>query len=466
MTGSLLGGLGALAMRHSRMRSEELARNLRYERDRAQSYLDVAGVILVAIGTDGKTLLINRRGCEILGYPEEDIIGRDWFDNFLPERNRERVRRMFVRLAEGVADPAEDAEGPILTAEGTERSIAWHNTVIRDTGGRVYATLSSGQDVTERKQAEAALLESQRDLERAQAVAETGSWRLDVRRDELVWSDETHRIFGIPKGTPMTYETFLRAVHPEDREYVDRKWNAALHGEPYDVEHRIVVDGAVRWVRERAEPELDDSGNLLGGFGTAQDITERKRAEQALLEAEEHKLEFYRRTVLAATDGKLQITDHDTISAMAGEPLAVWMVERPMDTREARHGAGELAQSLGMSEARRQRLITCVGEAATNALKHAGGGRASLHRLTEALMFVMSDAGPGIEAMSLPDLALTRGYSTAGTLGMGYKVMTSFGDKVYLATDDSGTTVAVEMSLTEAEMESCADGAPDYAVSI
>jgi PAS domain S-box-containing protein len=135
------------------------------------------------------------------------------------------------------------------------------------------------------KQAKEALLESEQDLNRAQAVAHTGSWRLDVWRNQLLWSDETHRIFGIPKGTPMTYETFLSSVHPEDREYVDQKWTAALRGEPYDIEHRIMVGNEVRWVREKAELEFDSQGSLKGGFGTVQDITDKVRAEEIIKQA-------------------------------------------------------------------------------------------------------------------------------------------------------------------------------------
>ena len=140
-------------------------------------------------------------------------------------------------------------------------------------------------DITERKRSEVALRQSEDDLNRAQAVAHTGSWRLDVRRNELIWSDEAHRIFGIPRGTPLTYETFLSAVHPEDRVLVDDAWQAALRGENYDVEHRIVVGDDVKWVREKAELEFDADGKLRGGFGTAQDITERKRFEQELAAA-------------------------------------------------------------------------------------------------------------------------------------------------------------------------------------
>ncbi len=136
------------------------------------------------------------------------------------------------------------------------------------------------REITERRKAEEALRERGEDLNRAQAVAHTGSWRLDVRKNQLLWSDEVHRIFGIPKGTPMTYEAFLASVHPEDREYVDREWTAALQGEGYDIEHRIVVGDEIKWVRERAELEFDRQGMLKGGFGTVQDITRLKQAEK------------------------------------------------------------------------------------------------------------------------------------------------------------------------------------------
>jgi len=142
---------------------------------------------------------------------------------------------------------------------------------------QLVAVRASGE--LERQQAEAALRESREDLNRAQSVAHVGSWRLNVQHDVLLWSDENCRIFGVPKGTPLTYEIFLGAVHPDDREYVHEKWLAALRGEPYDIEHRIVVGDTVKWVRERSELEISADGSLTGGFGITQDITDRKRAE-------------------------------------------------------------------------------------------------------------------------------------------------------------------------------------------
>ena len=142
------------------------------------------------------------------------------------------------------------------------------------------------------------LHDSQRDLNRAQAVGNIGSWRMDVQKNELTWSDENHRIFGIPKGTAMTYETFLSTIHPDDRAYVDQKWQAALKGENYDVEHRIVVNGQIKWVREKAYLEFDKNDALIGGFGITQDITERKQMVDALHHArDELEIRVKERTV-------------------------------------------------------------------------------------------------------------------------------------------------------------------------
>jgi PAS domain S-box-containing protein len=138
---------------------------------------------------------------------------------------------------------------------------------------------------------ETALRASHADLVRAQAVAGVGSWRLDVHRDHLQWSEEEYRIFGVAPETPMTYAAFLSCVHPEDRAGVDRAWKAALRGELYDIEHRIIVNGEVRWVREKADLELDENHVLVGGIGVTLDITARKQSD-ADLRRERERLEL------------------------------------------------------------------------------------------------------------------------------------------------------------------------------
>lgn len=142
-------------------------------------------------------------------------------------------------------------------------------------------------EIVERKAAEQAVRESQADLNRAQAVGKIGSWRLDVVNNRLTWSPENHQIFGVPVGTAMTYQTFLDIVHPDDRAYVDQMWQEALGGTAYDIEHRLLVDGEVKWVSERAELDFAADGTLLGGFGTTQDITEQRLAASRLQAANE-----------------------------------------------------------------------------------------------------------------------------------------------------------------------------------
>ena len=138
----------------------------------------------------------------------------------------------------------------------------------------------------ERKRAEEALRRSEVRLNEAQAVAHIGSWHLDIANDHLLWSDQTYRMFGVARGTPLTYGEFLQRVHPEDRQFARASWAAALQGEPYDIEHRIVVGDDVKWVGEKAQITFDEDGRPIGGMGTVQDITERKRAELQLRERE------------------------------------------------------------------------------------------------------------------------------------------------------------------------------------
>ncbi|CAK0757610.1 hypothetical protein CCP3SC15_220021 [Gammaproteobacteria bacterium] len=187
-------------------------------------------------------------------------------------------------------------------------------TPLLNAEGNLIGIAGFARDISERKRVETALRQTEEmqrqhleelvaahtaDLNRAQSVGQIGSWRLDVQHNILSWSNENYRIFGVPYGAAMTYESFLSIVHPEDRKYVDHRWQAALHGAPYDIEHRLLVNGVEKWVRERAELEFDPRGQLLGGFGTTQDITSRKQAELAQQRSEER----YRLLIEQTVDG-------------------------------------------------------------------------------------------------------------------------------------------------------------------
>jgi PAS domain S-box-containing protein len=142
----------------------------------------------------------------------------------------------------------------------------------------------------------AELRRSRSDFGHAQAVAEVGSWHLDVAKDALTWSEETYRLFEVPIGTPVSRGTVLERVPPEDRQKLMDGWDAALEGAASDVEHRLVVGGETRWVRSRTQVELDSGGKPRLATGTFQDITKRKRAEEKLRAAA-----LYARNLLEAS---------------------------------------------------------------------------------------------------------------------------------------------------------------------
>ena len=134
------------------------------ERDKAQKYLDIAGVIIVVLNAEGTVVLINKKGCDVLDYEQTEIVGKNWFETFLPRRDKDRVKGVFDKLIVGEIEPFEHYENAVLTQSGDERLIAWHNSILRDKEGRITHTISSGEDITERKQTEEKLLDYQAQL--------------------------------------------------------------------------------------------------------------------------------------------------------------------------------------------------------------------------------------------------------------------------------------------------------------
>jgi PAS domain S-box-containing protein len=144
---------------------------LREERNKAQLYLNIAGVIIIAINEQGIVSLINKKGCAVLGYEEDEIIGKNWFDLCVPEDVREERKKIFNKVMAGKQEEVEDYENIIITKSGEERIIAWHNTTLIDENGHIFGTLSSGEDITKRKQTEEELIQSEKMVSLGQLAA-------------------------------------------------------------------------------------------------------------------------------------------------------------------------------------------------------------------------------------------------------------------------------------------------------
>lgn len=171
---------------------------------------------------------------------------------------------------------------PRISKEKIENSMEFLLKLATMISDLSYGNIRLTRLLAERDNLLELLRKTTKDLKRAQAVAHSGSWHLDTGNNKLSWSDETYRIFGIPPDSELTYEKFLSLVHPDDRKLVDDNWAAALKGASYDVEHRIIVEGKTRWMHEIGELEFDNKNRLIGGFGSVQDITERKEFERKL----------------------------------------------------------------------------------------------------------------------------------------------------------------------------------------
>ncbi|MDP8266218.1 MAG: PAS domain S-box protein [Candidatus Aceula meridiana] len=135
-------------------RRKKIEEDLRQEKNRAQQYLDVAGIMMMALDTKGDVILINERGCEILGYSKDEIIGKNWFSRFLPHKSVNQVREVHGRLMTGETELLRYHENPIVTKKQEERVILWNNCLLKDKEGKVVGVLSSGEDVTERRRSE------------------------------------------------------------------------------------------------------------------------------------------------------------------------------------------------------------------------------------------------------------------------------------------------------------------------
>jgi len=263
------------------------------ERDRLFKHsLDMMGVV----GFDGYIKQANPAWSEVLGWSEDELLQTPLITFVHPE-DVEDARAVDRQLRAG--EPVVMSEGRYRSSDGSYRWISWNSFPME--GEELIFTV--GRDITERRQRAieyanqcrdleartVALTESEARLREGQAIALLGHWVLDLEADSLYWSDEVYRIFdAIPQSFALSYERFLEIVHPEDRERVDRAWAAAMRGgPPYNIEHRLLIEGKVKWVRERAKLELGDDGKAIRGVGTVQDVTERKQVETALRESEE-----------------------------------------------------------------------------------------------------------------------------------------------------------------------------------
>jgi signal transduction histidine kinase len=176
----------------------------------------------------------------------------------------------------------EDSDFRILTPSGRVKHIQARGEVQHDSEGRIIRLMGTDQDVTRQKALEAEIVEKNRMLEEAQSIARLGYWSFDARTGAIHWSDEMYNIFGIPKGSLISFDTYLELLHPSDRENVSNLIQEALRTGHYpDFYHRILTadSSSQKHLFARGEVMRNESGEVRGMRGTAQDVTTQRVTE-------------------------------------------------------------------------------------------------------------------------------------------------------------------------------------------
>ena len=194
----------------------KMALDVQQERDKLQKYLDVARVMFVVLDADGNIIMINRKGSEILGYEESELIGKNWFGMCVPKRIRNDVKEIFNKLMAGEIKPVEYYENAIITRKDEEKLIAWHNTVLKNDKGEIIGTIGSGEDITERREALEALRQSE---QKYATLVENSNDGIVIIQDKVFKfvNKRAADFFGLSKEE-VVGKIFTSVVPPEYRE--------------------------------------------------------------------------------------------------------------------------------------------------------------------------------------------------------------------------------------------------------
>ena len=319
LAGDLAYGIMSLRARAERKRAEEQVRRLA---DLQSAILN--NTIYMVISTDAKGVItsINPAGERSLGYTAEECIGKLmptlFHDpNEMAERARIFSKELGVTIEPGFEvfvararrNLSNEYEWTYVRKDGSRFPVLLSVTALRDSQGNIMGFLGIANDITARRRAEQELRQSRHELKEAQRIARVGSWFWDPEPDIVIWSEELYRINGRDPALPAPRYRELQQIYtPASWERLRPAVEKALQtGTPYELELEMIrADGQHIWVTSRGEAQRDASGRIVKLRGTAQDINERKLAEQALHRSEQKFATIFRSSPVALAVSELE----------------------------------------------------------------------------------------------------------------------------------------------------------------
>jgi PAS domain S-box-containing protein len=296
---------------------EEEARRHRLAESRFRALLESAPDAMVIVDEASRITLVNSQTEALFGYQREELLGQE-ISILIPD-----LLEVGDDVHTGTVEDGEPEAGTGIDRiarhkDGHRIEVEISSNPLRTAQGLLHITVF--RDVSERREAERQLRESQMQLAEAQQIARVGSWSWDVASNKVSWSDEMFRIYGItPEQFDGTYEAFLERVEPEDRAHIDRVVRASFENhQPFSYYERIRwPDGTLRVLHSHGKVETDEEGNVARLLGTCQDITELKQTEQALRQSEA----LYRSIAQNIPSGAVFVVDRDMRYRLAEGPI-------------------------------------------------------------------------------------------------------------------------------------------------
>lgn len=442
----------AEAQRKHRQEEESLR-----EREWHYRILAEESLVGVYIIQDNKFVYVNPRFAEMMGYEREEIIGKLSPEDLAAPESRELIAENIRRRM----------EGEVSSVHYTLKGLRKDGTVIDEEvlgSVAVYhgkpAIIGLSIDITERKKAEEALKETE---SMYRILTEESLVGVYIIQDEkFIYVNPRYAEMHGYTPDEVIGKGLIDFAAPESRHIIEELIRRRMSGDINSV-HYIIKglrkDGSVfdkevlgTYIVYRGKPAV---------LGSVLDITERKKVEERRKELERQQRQFYRQTIFSATGGKLIISEPEEIAELYKDAVKIYPLKAHSDLEGIRSELKNVAMAYGMTEQRAEDFVLCVGEASTNAIKHADGGEVALIYRGDRIYVHIADKGPGIDALTLPRVTLEKGYSSGKSLGMGYSIILDLSDEVFLHTGPTGTTVVIGMDVHEKPVISPIDTLPD-----